>query len=203
VFPLETNRFSSPYSKIVNESEAILTIQKWQQSGLTIVMTDAVLDIPHYRHADYFMVCANYGDKLLVRINSDEFVAQRKDPRGPIIKWNERAKAAAHYPYIDLITTKTVGGWQYLDTFKPNIVIKSVTSGIEVLNEIDQILPIVNESNIKLIVLDEFALPISRENIHNEGLLYTNNKLGRDKFSGSIIKNEIKRRTLEDLQKQK
>lgn len=199
--PLETNRFLIPYSKIVNESEAILTIQRWKQSGLTTVMTDAVLDIPHYRHADYFMVCANYGDKLLVRINSDEFVAQRKDPRGPIIKWSERAKMAAHYPYIDLITTKTIGGWQYLDIFKPDIVIKSITSGIEVLDEINQILPTIDESNTKLIILDEFAQPISRKDFYHKGVSYINDKLGRDKFSGSIIRNEIKRRVIEDLQK--
>lgn len=53
-------RFCHPYDKIVDEEKALQIIQGWHADGLHIVVADAVLDIPHYRHPDYFLTCANY-----------------------------------------------------------------------------------------------------------------------------------------------
>lgn len=192
-------RFPSPYGKIVSEEVAIQMVREWKGSGLTVVMADAVLDIPHYRHANFFRACANMGDKLLVRIGSDKLVTQRKDPKGPVVGWEERAMHAANYPYIDLITIKDDGGWQFIQDYQPDVIVKSVTSGMAVLNEIDEILPVLDSLSLSFVVLDQFAQPVSIENIMPEGLAYEQDKLGSDKFSGTIIKDRIAKRTIDDF----
>lgn len=119
-------------------------------------MIDAVLDLAHFTHAEYFLVCANLGDKLALRINSDRFVALRKDRRGPLVGWTERAMHAAHYPYIDLITSKDAGGWDWLLYFNPDVIVKSTTSGRAVLNEIEQQRPFLERLNTEVVVMDEY-----------------------------------------------
>lgn len=191
-------KFNSPYGKIVDERTAILQVNQWKSDGFKVVVADAVLDIPTYRHADFFIACANQGDRLLVRINSDEFVALRKDSRGPIVTWEERAKHAAHYPYIDLITIKKEGGWGWLSEYLPDVVVKSVTSGQEVAYEIEQLKHLIPESKTAIIVLDQYANPVLLQNSTEEAMLYLKDKFGEDKFSGSKIKQEISRRAIND-----
>src|SRR6266581_9342039 len=102
-------RFVSPYAKIVEPEAAKGLIRNWQNQNQRVVMVDAVLDIPHFAHAEYFLACANLGDRLALRVNSDAFVTSRKDHRGPIVPFQERAMHAAHYPYIDVVTSKDEG----------------------------------------------------------------------------------------------
>ncbi len=112
------SRFLSPYKKIVDEEKALQVAMDWREKGSQIVVADAVLDIPHYRHPDYFLVCANFGDKLLVRLATDELVAKAKNPEGTVVPWLERARHAAHYPYIDLIIPKKENGLYRTGTFR-------------------------------------------------------------------------------------
>jgi glycerol-3-phosphate cytidylyltransferase-like family protein len=135
------NRFCDPYSKIMVGKDAIGQISRWRFDGFKIVAVDAVLDIPHYRHADYFLACANLGDKLVVRIPSDELVSRKKDPCGPIVPWKERARHAAHYPYIDLISDKLDFSADWLRAYHPDVVVRSITSGQELIDEAENLIP--------------------------------------------------------------
>jgi len=188
---LQHERFESPYEKIVDINKAKTLSIKWRREGKKVIVVDSVLDIPHYRHADFLLSCANLGDKLILRINSDEFVSTRKDPKGPVVSLGNRLRHAAHYPYVDLITTKTDGGWEWLKEYCPNYIVKSVTSGKEVLNEILNSKPFLEESDSEIIIMDEYAKVIPLENCYRECLRYEENKFNSDKISGSIIKREI------------
>jgi len=63
----KARRFHSPYDKIVSDKVAVSRVRSWKSRGFRVVIVDAVLDIPHYRHADYFLACANLGDKNTLR----------------------------------------------------------------------------------------------------------------------------------------
>lgn len=188
------DRFQLPYSKIVDTSSAIEQSIHWRNEGNIVVVADAVLDIPHYRHADFLLRCANLGDKLILRVNSDEFVSTRKNSQGPIVSLEKRQKHAAHYPYVDLVTTKDTGGWDWLLDYKPNFVVKSITSGIVVLNEIRGVTTYLDKAGTRIIIMDEYANVISAEKFYEEGLRYEEDKDSPDQISGSIIKKEIIRR---------
>jgi len=188
-------RFTNPYFKIVSPNVALERIRSWQKEDKRVVMVDAVLDLPHVAHAEYFLACANLGDKLTLRVNSDAFVAKRKDPRGPIVKWEERAKHAARYPYIDLITSKDEGGWDWLQEYNPDVIIKSITSGSAVLEEIDKVKPYLIGLRTTLIVMDEYGNIIPIEQAQQKGSEYEADKLTTQRISGSIIKDEIIKRS--------
>lgn len=185
----------------MSRNEAMQQVLAWKSKKLKIVIVDAVLDIPHYRHADYFLACANLGDKLIVRIPSDKLIALKKDARGPIVHWEERAKHAAHYPYIDLIIDKSDfdGGW--LADYHPDVIVRSVSSGTELIDEANKLMPIYQKLGIELIVMDQFANRINTNTLIKESMGYANDKFGTDKFSGSIIKKEIGKRAIEDYLK--
>ncbi len=192
-------RFLLPYDKIVSDYDAVKQVQIWKEQGLSVVIADAVADIPHYRHADYLLKCANLGDRLVIRVESDELVASRKDPRGPIVSWERRVKHIAHYPYIDLVAIQYLHGLEYLLEYKPDIVVKSTTSGRSILDQIDELKSDPDKYSSKLVVFDQYANRISLELALIEGVAYDQDRLGDDKFSGTIIKNAIIKRAMEDL----
>lgn len=191
-------RFCSPYEKIVSEERALQIIQSWHTRDLRVVVADAVLDIPHYRHADYFLVCANYGDRFVLRLATDELIKEKKDPEGTIIGWAERAKHAAHYPYIDLIVPKTKNGWGWVESFRPEIIVNSTTSPEFIIKELEENRYRLAELGVSLIALDEFARQIPFEDLYKQCVLYNEGKFDKDKFSGSIIKEKIIERAIKN-----
>lgn len=164
-------RFGTPYNKIITEKTALEIIKRWKKEGKRIVFVDAVLDLPHYRHPEYFLKCANLGDKLVVRIPSDELIKVKKDPRGPIVSWENRAKHAAHYPYIDLIIPKNDFEAEWLYMFRPDSVVRSVTSS-EILDEAKKLIPIYKSLKVKLVIMDEFAHVIPNKELEDQTLDY-------------------------------
>jgi len=192
--PAQTERFKSPYHKIVDEEKAKQITSEWRTNGLRMVAVEVVLDIPHYRHSDYLLKSANYGDKLLVRLSSDELIKRAKDPEGTVIEWDERAKHAAHYPYVDLIMPKRENGWGWANDYRPDIIVSSTTSPIFYIRQLIEESSMLLTLGVKLVALDEFAKEIPFERLLEECVLYNTNKLDKDKFSGSIIKERILQR---------
>jgi len=199
----KARRFHSPYDKIVSDKVAVSRVRSWKSRGFRVVIVDAVLDIPHYRHADYFLACANLGDKLLVRIPSDELISLKKDPRGPIISWDERAKHAAHYPYIDLIVSKSDFSGDWLNVYRPDVIVRSITNGTELIEEYNNLALKYDQLGIELVVMDQYARRIPSQDLVKQGKLYSTNKFSEDKFSGTIIKKRIESRLIEDYLKSK
>ncbi len=191
-------RFPSPYSKIVPNTEAISRAAEWRAGGERVVMVDSVVDIPHYRHADYFRACANLGNRLIVRVEADELVKTRKDPRGPIVPFEARALHVAHYPYIDVVTDQVVHGLDFLEDFQPDVLVKSVTSGPLIIQQIDELSAHRERYPMDVVVMDQFANIVDPSTAYEEGTAYDADKYGSDKLSGSTIKQEITRRVLED-----
>ena len=186
----QQERFVDPYSKIISPENARKDIALWQAQGNVVVMLDGVFDLPHYAHAEYLLACANLGDKLVVRINSDGFVAERKDPRGPILSWVERAKHTAHYSYVDRITLKDEGGWGWLSYYNPDILVKSITSGPAVRDEVQELN---GETRFpgRIVLMDEYINIIPFEEGYERSKAYDECKYTHERISGSIIKKRI------------
>jgi glycerol-3-phosphate cytidylyltransferase-like family protein len=197
-FDRRESRFTNPYDKIVTPPIAQARIGHWQMQDQRVVMVDAVLDLPHAAHAEYLLACANLGDRLALRVNSDAFVASRKDPRGPIVSWEERAKHAAHYPYVDLVTSKNEGGWTWLREYNSDIIVKSTTSGPQVLDEIEQVRSQLDGLRTKVVVMDENGTIVPIDQAYKRGVEYDLTKMNASRQSGSMIKAEIVRRARED-----
>ncbi len=197
--PIE--RFSAPHLEKIadNEEQAIKAVNKWHQEGLRVVATDGVMDIPTLWHPENLRVAANLGDKLFLRIDSDEYVASFKDRRGPINSWRIRAMMATHYPYVDLIIAKFDEGTDWLEKFRPDIIVKSITSYGGIAKDLESLDPYLARPGVQLVVLDENFNIVPRGQVENRAIEYEVGKYKGVHISGSTIRREIIRRALEDI----
>lgn len=196
-----------PYYKIVKEPQAIAQSLQWQYHGYTVVVTDGTFDIPQYRHKEYlFGVKQLVGEhgKLIVRIGSDEHIRECKNPDGRIVPLNHAQRDMAFVPYVDLITSKNEAGYYWLQTYQPNIVLASTTSGagiVQWLDHIDEVIStytLYNGQHTEVVIFDENMNVVPRENALQEALWYDEHKYDSDKVSGSVYKKEIVRRGIRD-----
>lgn len=78
----------------------------WKNLGLKIVLTSGTFDLFHIGHAQYLEKAKALGDVLIVGVDSDEKVRERKGPMRPIVPENERVLILAHCRHADVITLK-------------------------------------------------------------------------------------------------
>lgn len=181
------------YSKIVLQGQAIFQTMKWQQQGLTVAVIDTVFDLPTYKHKEYTVAVKRYCDKLVCRIDTDKHVREKKGENKPYIDLEKRQKDACYNPYIDLITTKEKGGIDWIKYYRPNVVVKSITSGSKLVAEIEELEKLADTTalDLKIIILDENCNEVSKEEALILASNYENNKYTDDKFSGSVIARKI------------
>lgn len=169
----------------------------WQNEGQKVVIVDGCFDILHYKHFEYLQAVKQLADKLVVRVVEDKYIAESKHPRGAVVPFMNRIKALTHLPYIDLLTGGGEDGLQWIDRFKPDVVVKSTTSGVRVMNELEELKDL--EHQPEVIVMDQDYQVIEPDRVLEEAQWYDKTKLEGDKFSGSIIKQEIQERYQERL----
>lgn len=80
----------------------------WKKLGLRIILTSGTFDLFHIGHALYLEKAKELGDVLIVGVDSDEKVKQRKGPNRPIVPENERVLILSHVRHADVITLKNV-----------------------------------------------------------------------------------------------
>jgi rfaE bifunctional protein nucleotidyltransferase chain/domain len=81
----------------------------WKKLGLKIVLTSGTFDLFHIGHAQYLEKAKSLGDLLIVGIDSDAKVKERKGPHRPIVPELERVQIISHCRHADVITLKGVG----------------------------------------------------------------------------------------------
>ena len=90
--------------KIVNLVQAKNLIQQWKNEGKKTVFTNGCFDILHLGHVDYLEKARNFGDKLILGLNTDSSVKrQNKSPERPINNEYSRARILASLFFVDLV----------------------------------------------------------------------------------------------------
>ena len=212
----ENNTFQiSPYEKIVEMPRAIDIVHEKQKLGMCVVLTTGIYDLVHYKHAESLAYTSTFGDFLVIGIPDDNTIInaatthkQDKDIYGPIIDYDKRAKLIAHLPYVDLIFRKTTSKINLIEEIKPNILVQSVTSGPEVVEEVLNLqnsFPAeaqgknlaINLGDIicQLIFVDDVVDGIMKiipySNAVESALDWEKHKFSENKFHGSLIKKRI------------
>lgn len=78
----------------------------WKKLGLRIVLTSGTFDLFHIGHAQYLEKAKSLGDLLIVGVDSDAKVKERKGPHRPIVPEFERVQILSHCRHADVITMK-------------------------------------------------------------------------------------------------
>lgn len=87
--------------KHLKELKEILNIEK--QNGKRIVFTNGCFDILHVGHIRYLEEAKNYGDILVVAVNSDASVKGLKGDSRPLVPEQDRAEVLSALGCIDYV----------------------------------------------------------------------------------------------------
>lgn len=99
--------------------------------GHNVVLVGGCFDVLHYGHLQFLKAAKNEGDTLIVALESDEFIRERKH-RKPVHSHEQRAEMLASLDSVDLVLllpylTTDAEYAQLVKTVAPNVI--AVTEG--------------------------------------------------------------------------
>lgn len=123
-YELILNKVAS-FTHIKTLQEMELLSKELKLRGKRIVFTNGCFDILHYGHVKYLEEAKNFGDVLIVGLNSDESVKRLKGPSRPINDENDRAKiltALRAVDYVVIFSSDTP--YELIKAIIPHILVK-------------------------------------------------------------------------------
>lgn len=118
------SKFALIKDKVVEN--IIPLVNNWKKNNYTIVFTNGCFDILHRGHIEYLAQTADYGDKLVVGVNSDASVkALNKGSSRPIQDENSRALIIAALDFVDAVVIFNEGTpYSLISSIIPNVLVK-------------------------------------------------------------------------------
>ncbi len=110
---------------ILKAIDIVAIVKKLRQEKKRIVLTQGSFDLVHIGHARYCDKARDYGDVLIVGVDSDEKVRQRKGPNRPIVPEDERMEMLTHLRSVDYVVLKEAGEAKFnlIKLIKPDVLI--------------------------------------------------------------------------------
>jgi len=87
-----------------NPQDLVPILDAHRRAGKRIVFTNGVFDLLHVGHIRCLRAARNQGDLLIVAINSDEYVARKKTPQGPVNPAADRMELLCGFACVDYVT---------------------------------------------------------------------------------------------------
>ena len=94
--------------KVIEQSKIEELCSQIKRQNKTIVATNGCFDILHVGHVRYLKKSKEFGDVLIVGLNSDASVKSIKGPNRPINNENDRAEVLCALNSVDYVSTKKV-----------------------------------------------------------------------------------------------
>lgn len=85
----------------------------------TLLLTLGTFDTPHMGHAIFLRRCERFADRVVVGVNSDEFVESFKGVR-PVYGWEERATLIRDLGYE--VVSNPSAGREVIGRVKPDVL---------------------------------------------------------------------------------
>ena len=100
-------------------------VRKWREEGWSLVFTNGCFDLLHAGHIRYLQTAADFGDILILGLNSDTSVRKLKGPTRPIMLQADRAFLLSALEAIDCVVIfdeKTPA--RLIKTVIPDVLVK-------------------------------------------------------------------------------
>ena len=105
-------------------------------SGRKLVVTNGCFDILHLGHVTYLENARNFGDALLIGVNSDAAVRGLKGNGRPVNTETDRASVLAALQSVDGVCIFTdTAATKFLAAAQPDIYVKGGDYTVETLNQ--------------------------------------------------------------------
>ena len=90
-------------NKLCDLTQAVKISDVHRTNGKRIVFTNGCFDLLHVGHITYLHQAAEFGDTLIVGLNSDHSVRRLKGEKRPLIGQRDRAAILAALEFVDLV----------------------------------------------------------------------------------------------------
>lgn len=116
---------TKPSNIILTTDHVQPVLQQLRKRGQRIVLTQGVFDLVHIGHARYCQVAKEYGDVLIVGVDSDEKVRKRKGPDRPVVPEDERLEMLTYLRSVDYVVLKDLSErkWDLIKKVKPDVLV--------------------------------------------------------------------------------
>lgn len=112
--------------KIFETQEAFRPLlARWKQEGETVVFTNGCFDLVHRGHIDSLAKAAEFGNRLVVGLNSDTSVKFLKGKSRPLVDQHSRATLLASLMMVDAVVIfDEETPYQLIKSIKPDVLVK-------------------------------------------------------------------------------
>jgi rfaE bifunctional protein nucleotidyltransferase chain/domain len=165
-------RFVEDYAKIETTVNALRTL------GFKVVLTSGSFDIIHEGHSMYLEAARQFGDFLIVGLDSDEKIRARKGENRPVVPQMERLRMVTHQRGVGLVTLKQPAHakWALIKAVRPDVLVAteetytadeiheleaSSCGRVEVL---DRMATVSTSARLRDIIIANPAPPVSADN---------------------------------------
>ncbi len=109
-------------NKVMSLDEATSQVQAQQAAGKKVVFANGCFDLLHGGHVAYLADSRQYGDWLIVGVNSDKSERELKGPTRPVIDESARVEILSAIRYVDAIVLFDEATCEnLLRTLKPDV----------------------------------------------------------------------------------
>ena len=89
--------------KIINTDSLVLKVSQWKKNKMKVAFTNGCFDILHLGHLEILTKSKEFGDRLIVAVNSDESVRKLKGKERPINDFQTRSNMLASFSFVDYV----------------------------------------------------------------------------------------------------
>jgi D-beta-D-heptose 7-phosphate kinase/D-beta-D-heptose 1-phosphate adenosyltransferase len=142
----------SENKKIRNLAQIRRIVQDYRQRGKKIVWTNGCFDLLHGGHMKYLEKARQFGDVLIVGLNSDGSVRRLKGPERPILRQGERAEILSALECVDhILIFNEENVSQHLEQIKPDVYVKGGDYDIKGIDQEEKKVLLEYQATIKFI----------------------------------------------------
>lgn len=111
--------------KILTYQQLTKVVKAHRDLEQTIVLTQGTYDMVHVGHGRYLQEAKKRGDVLIVGVDSDEKVRQRKGVGRPIVPEEERVEMLTYFSSVDHVVIKPLQAekWSLIKLVRPDVLI--------------------------------------------------------------------------------
>jgi rfaE bifunctional protein nucleotidyltransferase chain/domain len=118
-----------------------LVLDHWKKEGRRIVFTNGCFDLVHRGHIDSLAKAADFGDRLIVGLNSDVSVRMLKGELRPLIDERSRAVMLASMLMVDAVVLfDAETPYELIKSILPDVLVKGAEYRIEEIAGFDVVL---------------------------------------------------------------
>ena len=111
--------------KIITTDNLALKVSQWKKNKMKVAFTNGCFDILHLGHLEILTKSKEFGDRLIVAVNSDESVRKLKGKERPINDFQTRSHMLASFSFVDYVVEFSDDTpIKLIQKIKPNFLIK-------------------------------------------------------------------------------